>query len=64
VNQLAETIGALLDRPVERRYLPPRPGDLRDSWADVGEAKRLLGWEARIGLDEGLRLTIESLGVG
>ena len=64
VNQLAETIGALLDRPVERRYLPPRPGDLRDSWADVGEAKRLLGWEARIGLDEGLRLTIESLGAG
>jgi len=64
VNQLAETIGALLDRPIERRHLPPRPGDLRDSWADVGEAKRLLGWEARIGLDEGLRLTIESLGVG
>jgi UDP-glucose 4-epimerase len=62
VNQLADTIGSLLEQPVERRYLPPRPGDLRDSWADVRQARELLGWEARIGLEEGLRLTIESLG--
>jgi nucleoside-diphosphate-sugar epimerase len=61
VNQLADTIGILLDRQVERRYLPPRPGDLRDSWADASRAKELLGWDARTGLEEGLRLTIESL---
>src|SRR5437899_4893019 len=42
VNQLADTIGRLLDKPVERRYLPPRPGDLRDSWADAGEGRRVL----------------------
>jgi UDP-glucose 4-epimerase len=63
VNQLAETVGSLLGKPVDRRYLPPRPGDLRDSWADVERAKQLLGWEARVGLEEGLRLTVESLGV-
>ena len=63
VNQLSETVGSLLGKPVDRRYLPPRPGDLRDSWADVERARRLLGWEARIGLEEGLRLTVESLGV-
>jgi UDP-glucose 4-epimerase len=61
VNQLAETVGLLLDRPVERQYLPPRAGDLRHSWADVGEARGLLGWEARIGLEEGLRRTIGAL---
>jgi nucleoside-diphosphate-sugar epimerase len=61
VNQLADTIGILLGKPVERRYLPPRPGDLRNSWADVTQAKHLLGWEARIGLEEGLCLTIEGL---
>ena len=61
VNQLSETVGSLLGKPVDRRYLPPRPGDLRDSWADVERARRLLGWEARIGLEEGLRLTVESL---
>jgi UDP-glucose 4-epimerase len=57
VNALAETIGRLLDKPVERRYLPPRPGDLRDSWADVDEGRRVLGYEPGIELEEGLRRT-------
>jgi nucleoside-diphosphate-sugar epimerase len=46
---------------VERRYLPPRPGDLRDSWADVSEARRVLGYEPTVGLEEGLRRTIAFL---
>jgi nucleoside-diphosphate-sugar epimerase len=47
----------LLGKPVERRYLPPRPGDLRDSWADVSESRRVLGYEPAVSLDEGLRRT-------
>jgi UDP-glucose 4-epimerase len=62
VNELADTIAVLLDKRVEKRYLPPRPGDLRNSWADVGEARRLLGFEPTVSLEEGLRRTIESLG--
>jgi nucleoside-diphosphate-sugar epimerase len=62
VNQLAETIGRLLEKPVERRYLPPRPGDLRDSWADPSEARTVLGWDPEVSLEEGLRRTIDSLG--
>jgi UDP-glucose 4-epimerase len=61
VNQLADTIGRLLDKPVERRHLPPRPGDLRDSWADVGEAQRVIGYEPTVSLEEGLRRTSEFL---
>jgi UDP-glucose 4-epimerase len=57
VNELAETIGRLLDKPVERRYLPARPGDLRDSWADVGEAERVLGYASTVSLEDGLRRT-------
>jgi nucleoside-diphosphate-sugar epimerase len=62
VNDLAETVGRLLGKPVERNYLPPRPGDLRDSWADVSEARTALGWESRIGLGDGLRRTIDAFG--
>jgi UDP-glucose 4-epimerase len=61
VNELAETIGRLLGKPVERGYLPPRPGDLRDSWADVSEARAVLGYEPSVSLEDGLRRTIESL---
>ena len=40
---------------------PPRPGDVRDSWADVSAAREALGFEPRVGLEEGLRRTAEVL---
>jgi len=61
VNALADAVGDVLGKPVDREYLPERAGDVRDSWADVASARRLLGWEPRVGLDEGLRLTAEAL---
>jgi UDP-glucose 4-epimerase len=61
VNELADTIGRLLDKPVERRYLPPRPGDLRNSWADVSEARAGLGFEPSVSLEDGLRRTADFL---
>jgi UDP-glucose 4-epimerase len=59
VNELAEAIGSLLGRSVERDEQPERTGDVRDSWADIARARELLGWEPRTGLDEGLRLAAE-----
>jgi UDP-glucose 4-epimerase len=61
VNLLADTIAGLLGKPVEKRYAEPRPGDIRDSWADVSLARQVLGYEASVGLGEGLRRTIEHL---
>jgi UDP-glucose 4-epimerase len=60
VNQLAEVIGRLLDRPVEREEHPPRPGDVRDSWADIDRAQKVLGWEPRVSLEAGLRLAADA----
>jgi UDP-glucose 4-epimerase len=57
VNELADTIGRLLDKPVERRFAPPRPGDIRASWADLTAARETLGYEPSVGLEEGLRAT-------
>jgi UDP-glucose 4-epimerase len=61
VNQVADTIGAILGRPVRKEHREPRAGDIRDSWADLGKAERLLGYRPRIHLEEGLRRTIEFL---
>ncbi|MCP9487202.1 MAG: SDR family oxidoreductase [Gaiellaceae bacterium MAG52_C11] len=61
VNRVAELIGEILEQPVERRHLPPRAGDIRDSWADISAAREVLGWEPKVGLEEGLRRTADSL---
>ncbi len=61
VNQVAETIGRLLGKPVERETAPSRAGDIRDSWADISAAREVLGFEPRVGLEEGLRLTVDAL---
>jgi UDP-glucose 4-epimerase len=57
INALADAIGDVLGRDIDKRYGPARPGDVRDSWADIGLGERLLGYEPRVPLDEGLRLT-------
>jgi len=61
VNTLADTIGRLLDLPVERSYASQRPGDVNQSWADIQRARETIGFEPRVGFEDGLRRTIESL---
>ena len=61
VNHVADTIGAILGKPVERRFEPPRAGDIRDSWADISAARGTLGYEPRVDLTAGLELTVEAI---
>ena len=61
VNDVADTIGVLLGKPVEKRFEPPRPGDIRDSWADISAASEVLGYEPRVDLAAGLELTAEAI---
>jgi len=58
VATLAETLARLLGRRAEVEHLPPRPGDIRDSWADVAAARRDLGFAAATPIEEGLRVTV------
>lgn len=48
VNKIAELVGG------ETKYIPARPGDIRDTLADISLAKELLGWEPKITLEEGI----------
>jgi UDP-glucose 4-epimerase len=61
VNALADTVGTLLGKHAEKRFEPARPGDVRQSWADIGVARELLGFEPSVDFEDGLRRTIESL---
>jgi UDP-glucuronate 4-epimerase len=47
-----------LEKVIEKRaaleFLPPQPGDVPITWADLSKSRRLLGYEPRTPLDEGL----------
>ena len=58
VRALAELGGA---EDFEPEFAPPRAGEVQRISIDPARAKRELGWEAKTGLDEGLRLTLASI---
>jgi UDP-glucose 4-epimerase len=56
INQLAKLILKLMNREdLEPVYAPPRPGDIRHSVADIAKARKVLGFEPRISLEEGVK---------
>ncbi len=61
VNALADAVGAMVGRPVERIFEPAREADVRASWAALDEARRVLGYEPRVPFEEGLRRTADHL---
>jgi nucleoside-diphosphate-sugar epimerase len=58
LNQLLEYLGALIGRAPDATYDPARPGDVRHSQADIGRARRELGYSPSISPEEGLRRTL------
>jgi UDP-glucose 4-epimerase len=59
VIELARTMASVMGVPPRFRFLPPRAGDIRRSSADVSAARRHLGFEARVGLRDGLQKTVD-----
>ena len=60
LNQLLKEIKDLTGKVhVNADYRKPRAGDVVHSLADITRARELLGFEPRIGLREGLQLTID-----
>ena len=55
VNDLAEIMINLAGQKLEPEYVDSRPGDIRKSQADTSLAKKLIGWEPKISLEEGLK---------
>ncbi len=57
LNQTLKLLSKFSGREVNGKYGPPRPGDIRDSQADISLAREKLGFDPRIGFEEGLRRT-------
>jgi UDP-glucose 4-epimerase len=58
LNQLLRLIGEITNTKLEADYKPERAGDVRDSLADISAAAKLIGYEPRVKVREGLEKTI------
>jgi len=60
INQLAQTLLNLAGKTsLQPIHAEPRPGDIKHSYADISKAKKILGYEPKITLKEGLNKLIE-----
>ena len=59
LNETFEILKELTGFSGSPAYAPPRTGDIRDSLADIGRVRELLGYEPRVDFREGLRRTVE-----
>jgi len=59
LNELLRVMNAVVGTSVQAIYAEPRAGDVRDSQADITKAKQLLGYVPIVGLEEGLRHTLD-----
>ncbi len=57
--ELVAKLARLLGVEPRVRRLPPQPGDVERTWADISRARDELGWEPRVGLEEGLARFVE-----
>ncbi len=57
VNYIAKAVGGPL------QALPARPGEARDTLADISRTKELIGWEPKIEFEWGLREYLKSEGI-
>jgi len=54
LNTLIGELEAVLGVKAKREYLPPQPGDVPQTWADITRAKELLGYRPQTDLTSGL----------
>jgi nucleoside-diphosphate-sugar epimerase len=59
LNRLLDTLKKIFGSDVEAIFKDARTGDVRDSQADIRKAERLLGYRPLVGLEEGLRQTVD-----
>jgi nucleoside-diphosphate-sugar epimerase len=59
LNEVLRELGRITGKTLETKYDPPREGDIRDSQADISQAREFLGYQPQVLFEEGLARTFE-----
>lgn len=59
VLELVKILHKIMDKDTKPVFLPPRPGDVFKTQADLSKIKRMLGYKPKIDFIQGLKLTVE-----
>jgi nucleoside-diphosphate-sugar epimerase len=59
LNDLLRMMNRIVGTTLQPIYRASRPGDVRDSQADIDKAKRILGYRPVVSCDEGLQTTLD-----
>ena len=59
VKELIELIERYTGREVRINYKDFHKADMKDTWADITKAQKLLGWKPTTSLEEGVKRTVE-----
>ncbi|GFP32703.1 UDP-glucose 4-epimerase [Candidatus Hakubella thermalkaliphila] len=59
VNEIFQLLKKMIGFSGRPHYAPLRPGEIRQIYLDSSKARRMLGWEVKTDLKEGLQRTVE-----
>jgi UDP-glucose 4-epimerase len=59
VLKLAKLAMKIVGKKVPLKFVADRPGQIKEEQILARKAKKLLGWEAKVSMEEGLKLTYE-----
>jgi nucleoside-diphosphate-sugar epimerase len=62
VNNLIKEIENIAGKRAKVNYIKKQKGDVEDTWAEVGKARKLLNWKAKTQITEGLDRFVEWFG--
>jgi UDP-glucuronate 4-epimerase len=59
MNEMTRVLERFLGRKANVEHYPLNKADMLSNWANVDKARRLLGWEAQVNLEEGMRRAVD-----
>ncbi|MFN3788112.1 MAG: GDP-mannose 4,6-dehydratase, partial [Sulfurihydrogenibium azorense] len=59
LNTVIQTIEKYLNKKAVIDYRPFHKADLKETWADITKAEKLLGWKPKVSFEEGIKKTVE-----